>query len=201
MGLSINSLYNTCLTKVYQQLVLNIDRGKTNAVIFLDLKKAFDTVDRDILLEKLSCYGLQVNEVSLLQYYLSNRSHCFCVNGKMFGFMPTIFGVPRGSILGPLLFIIYMNDLQNITCTCDISMYADDTHLSSAMSYPNDKNAELIPLFVKVCDCSQANKLSLNILKTEYMAIATEQMLNQIGSMRKIKIDSSYLKRVLKQGP
>ena len=167
MGLSINSLYNTCLTKSISNWLLNIDRGKTYAVIFLDLKKAFDTVDHDILVERLSCYGLQDNELSLFQSYLSNRSQCCSVNGKISGFMPIIFGVPQDSILGPLLFIIYMNDLQNITSTCDISMYADDTHLSSAMSYPNDINVELIPEFVKICDWLQANKLILNILKTE----------------------------------
>ena len=93
-------------------------------------------------------------------------------------FMPIICGVPQGSILGPLLFIIYMNYLQNIKSTCGISMYADDTNLSSAMSYPNDINVEFILEFVKICDWLQANKLSLNILKTEYMVIGTEQMLN-----------------------
>ena len=130
-------------------------------MIFLDLKKAFDTVDHDILLEKLSCYGLRNNGLSLLQSYLSNRSQCCSVNGKIPGFIPIISGVPQGSVLGPLLFIIYMNDLQNITSTCDISMYADDTHLSSAMSYPSDINVELIPEFVKICDWLQA-KLSLD---------------------------------------
>ena len=91
--------------------------------------------------------------------------------------MPIICGIPQGSILGSRLFIIYMNDLQNITSTCDISMYADDTHLSSKMSYPKNINVELIPEFVKICDWLQANKLNLNILKTEYMVIGTEQML------------------------
>ena len=91
-----------------------------------------------------------------------------------------------------------MNDLQNTTSTCDISMYADDTHLSSAMSYLNDINVELIPEFLKICDWLQAYKLSLNILKTEYMVIGTEQMLIQMGSIPKIKLGSSYLKRVVK---
>ena len=170
-------------------------------MIFLDLKKAFDTVDHDILLEKLSCYGFRDNGRSLLQSYLSNRSQCCSVNGKISGFVPIICGAPQGSILGPLLFIIYMNDLQNTTSTCDISMYADDTHLSSAMTYPNDTNVELIPEFVKICDWLQANKLSFNILKTEYKVIGTEQMLTQMGSMSKIKIGSSYLKRVVKTSP
>ena len=167
-------------------------------MIFLDLKKAFDTVDHDILIEKLSCHGLQDNGLSLLQSYLSNRSHCCSVNGKISGLMPIICGVSQGSILGPLPFIIYMNDLQNITSTCEISMYADDTHLSSAMSYPNDINVELIPEIVKLCDWLQANKLSLSILKTDYMVIGTEQILSQTGSIPKIKIGSSYLKRVVK---
>ena len=64
------------------------------------------------------------------------------------------------------------------------------------MSYPNDINVELIPELVKICDWLQANKLGLNILKTEYMVIGTEQMLTQMGSIPKIKIGSSYLKRL-----
>ena len=170
-------------------------------MIFLDLRKAFDTFDHDILLEKLSCYGLRDNELSSLRSYLSNRSQCCSVNGKISGFMPTTCGVPQGTILGPPLFIIYMYDLQNITSTCDISMYVDDTHLSSALSYPNNINVEWIPEFVKICDWLQANKLSLNILKIEYMVIGTEQMLTQMGSIPKIKTGSSYLKGLLKQSP
>ena len=186
------------LQKSINNWLLNIGKGKTNTVIFLNLKKAFDIIDHDILLEKLSCYGLRDNGLFLLQSYLSNRSQHCSVNGEISGFMPIICGVPQGSILGPLLLVIYINDLQNITSTCDISMYTDDTHLSSAMSYPNDINVKLIPAFGKICDWLQANELSLNILKTEYMVIGTEQMLTQMGSISKIKIGSSYLKRVVK---
>ena len=91
-----------------------------------------------------------------------------------------------------------MNDLQNITSTCGISMYADATHLSSLMSYPNDINVELIPEFVKIYDWLEANKLTLNILKTEYMVTGTAKMLTQMGSIPKMKTGSSYLKRVVK---
>ena len=115
-----------------------------------------------------SCPAIACGTTGFLYYNLiclSNRSQCCSVNGKISGFMPINCGVPQASILGPLLFIIYINDLQNTTSTCDISMYADDTDLSSAMSYPNDINVELTPEFLKICDWLQANKLSLNILK------------------------------------
>ena len=143
--------------------------------------------------------GTACGTTGFLYYNLICLIDCivYSLNGKVSGFMPIICGVPQGSILGPL-FIIYMNDLQNITSTCDISMYADDTHLSSTMSYPNDINVELIPEFVKICDWLQVNKLSLNILKTDYMVTGTEKMLTQLGSIPKIKIGSSYLKRVVK---
>ena len=119
------------LQKFINNWLLNIDKGKTNAVIFLDLKKAFDTVDHDILIKKLSYYGLNGKELSLLQSYLTNRSQYCSVNGKVSNFSSISCAVPQGSILGPLLFIIYMNDLQQVTDNCDISMYVDGTHLSS----------------------------------------------------------------------
>ena len=112
--MGFQSIHSTihALQKSINNWLLNIDKGKTNAVIFLDLKKAFGTVDHDILLEKLSCYGLRENELSLLQSYLSNKSQCCSVNGKISGFMPITCRVPQGFILGPLLFSIYINDLH-----------------------------------------------------------------------------------------
>ena len=178
--------------------LLNIDKGKTNAVIFLDLKKAFDTVDHDILIKTLSYYGLNGKELSLLQSYLTNRSQCCNVNGKVSNFSSISCGVPQGSIFGSLLFIIYMNDLQQVTDNCDISMYADDTHLSAALKGSSDISIEIIPDFLKICDWLQTNKLSLNILKTECMIIGTEKSLIQLGPIQKIKVGNHYLDRVTK---
>ena len=186
------------LQKSINNWLLNIDKGKTNAVIFLDLKKAFDTVDHDILIKKLSHYGLNGKELSLLQSYLTNRSQCCSVNGKVSNFSSISCGVPQGSILGPLLFIIYMNDLQQVTDNCDTSVYADDTHLSAALKGSSDISIEIIPDFLKICDWLQANKLSLNILKTEYMIIGTEKSLIQLGPIPKIEVDNRYLDRVTK---
>ena len=111
-----------------------MDNGRANAVIFLDLKKAFDTVNHDIIIQKLHCYGITGDELKFLRSYLSNRKQCCSVNGRVSDNEDIACGVPQGSILGPLLFIIYMNDLPNFVKDSNISMYADDTGLSSKIS-------------------------------------------------------------------
>ena len=90
--------------------------------MFLDIKKAFDTSEHNILLETLSHYGIINEELSFFKSYLSNRRQSCCI-------IECFVGVPQGFILGPLLFIVYMNDLLNMVNTANISMYADDTDL------------------------------------------------------------------------
>ena len=196
------SLHSTihALQKAVNNWLLNIDKGKTNAVIFLDLRKAFDTVDHNIFLKKLSCYGLQGKELFLMHSYLSDRSQCCSIEEMVSDFIPITCGVPQGSILGPLLFIIYVNDLHDVTRSCDLSMYADDTHITSALKKSSDLelNTEILPEFIKICDWLQANKLSLNVVKTEYMIIGTEQSIIQLGWIPKIKVVNTYLKKVNK---
>ena len=195
------SLHSTihALQKAVDNWLLNIDKGNTNAVIFLGLRKAFDKVDHNILLKKLSCYGLKGKELSLMHSYLSNRSQCCRMEGMVSDFIPITCGVPQGSILGPLLFIIYVNILQDVTRSGDLSMYADDTHITSALKQSSDLNtAEILPEFIKICDWLQANKLSLNVVKTEYMIIGTEQSIIQLGLIPKIKVVNTYLKKVNK---
>ena len=119
-----------------------------------------------------------------------------CVNGKDSDYEDITCGVPQGPILGPLLFIIYMNDLPNFVKDSNISVYADDTGLSSKISSALEINSELLPDCLKVCDWLKANKLSLNIAKTEYMIIGTSQKLMQLGAIPKIKVNNTLLNRV-----
>ena len=137
-----------------------------NSLVFLDIRKAFDTVDHKILLDKLFYYGIEEDELSFFKSYLSDRTQCCSINGVKSKFRSISCGVPQRSILGPLLFITYMNDLPNSVEGTKIKMYADDTNLTKQITSLGDVKEELIPEFEKAIQWLQANKLILNTLKT-----------------------------------
>jgi retron-type reverse transcriptase len=109
---------------------INMDRGLFNIAVFLDLQKAFDTINHDILLTKLDLYGLQKPSLNLLGSYLANRTQMCSVNGALSDTKLVRCGIPQGSILGPLLFLIYINDLPNSLEYSSTRMFADDTTLT-----------------------------------------------------------------------
>ncbi len=98
-------------------------------MVFLDLKKAFDTIDHNILLKKLSKYSLSVNVVEWFKSYLTNRKQLIKVNGVKSDFKDVLCGVLQGSILGPLLFILYNNNMIEYLMNSRINLYSDDTTL------------------------------------------------------------------------
>ena len=109
-------------------------------LVFIDLKKAFDTVDLDILCEQLQIYGVQQRELFWFRSYLSDRKKFCRVNGVASNIQDLEVGVPQGSCLGPLLFLIYINDLPLAVQGSTASMYADDTslcHQALNMTQPN----------------------------------------------------------------
>ena len=108
----------------------NVDNGKLNSVVFLDIKKAFDNVDHKILLQKLSCYGIKDNSQKLTESYLQGKIQCCIVNDHVSAMEHIICGAPQGSIIGPLLFIIYVNDLPLYIPNVEITIVADDTNFA-----------------------------------------------------------------------
>ena len=132
--LGFRSLHSTltALLEATDNWVFKIDRGNVNAVVFLDLKKAFDTVDHDILLSKMNLYGIQGIALDWFRSYLTNGTQRCLVNGSLCRICSLEYGVLQGTTLGPLLFLIYINDLPNCLTSCQPRMYADDTHITYA---------------------------------------------------------------------
>ena len=122
----------TALSKTMNHWLINIDKGNQNSVVFLDIKKAFDTVNRRILLDKLERYGIKDQELNFFESCLSNRMQCCNVSGQTSSFRVITCGVPQGSTLGSLLFIIYLNDLPLAVKDAEITLYVDDTSLYEA---------------------------------------------------------------------
>ena len=117
--------------------IKNIDKSLVNGVIFLDLKKAFDTMDHSILLRKLEFYGLRSQTLAWFKSYLTGRKQKTFVGGELSNFCTLTCGIPQGSILGPLLFILYINDLPSCGVYSKPRMYVDDTTLTSAAEDPD----------------------------------------------------------------
>ena len=120
----------TSLTDTTNTVLQNIDKGKLTGLAFLDLTKAFDTLDHDLLLNKLSDYKLLTpTTVHWFRAYLTGRTQRVCINGALSDPEAILYGVPHGSILGHLMFIMYINDLTTAVKHCKVHLYADDALL------------------------------------------------------------------------
>ena len=160
--------------ELVDKITFQKDNNETPINIFLDLSKAFDTIDHNILLDKLKYYGLDDTAIKLFRSYLINRYQYVQIENAKSQLLEINTGVPQGSILGPLLFIIYINDISQSSDKFDFLAYADDTTLSTTLnkfSTSDDMNiSDLINLeLYKINEWLEINKLSLNAKKSRFM--------------------------------
>ncbi|KAI5607668.1 hypothetical protein C0J50_6988, partial [Silurus asotus] len=165
----------TALVKITNDLFLASDQGFISLLVLLDLSAAFDTIDHDLLLDRLQNYvGIQGQALSWFKSYLSDRYHFVDLNGELSRLMQVNYGVPQGSVLGPLLFTIYMLPLGNIIRRHGISFhcYADDTQLYIS-SKPGDtaQLTRITECVKEIRDWMTHNFLLLNSDKTEILLI------------------------------
>ncbi len=166
------------ITHLNEQVVKNLEAKKISAILFIDLKSAFDTVNHDILLKKLDHYGIRDNILSLIQSYLTNRKQ-YVKNGEIeSSLLDVVCGVPQGSVLGPLLFILYISDIVNCS-NFECFLFADDAGLLLADKNKNALKKQVNKEVKLLHEWLITNKLTLNLTKTNYMLTANANKLTQ----------------------
>ena len=154
------------ILELVENITSSIDGCKSTVGIFIDLKKAFDTVNHDIPVKKIDHYGIRGVANTWICSYLRNRSQYVCINDTSSECMKVTCGVPQGSILGPALFILYINDMCNVSMLMKSIVFADDTNLL----YSGDNLSQVCETVSteldKLHSWFQVNKRFLNISKT-----------------------------------
>ena len=193
-GFQENHSIDHALVSLTEAVRSTLDNKRLGCGIFIDLQKAFDTVNHRILLSKLENYGIRGCALEWFRSYLSDRKQYVSVNGSNSNLLSITCGVPQGSVLGPLLFLIYINDLPNASKKLTFYLFADDTNIY----YESKDLFNLIKIVNKelrlVKKWLDANKLSLNIDKTNYIIFHSSSVNVHSGS--DIKIWKKHIKRV-----
>ena len=152
-----------------------LDNGNIGCGVFVDLQKAFDIVDHQILLAKLNHYGIRGVSNDWFTSYLSNHHQYLSINGYESGLAAINCGVPQGSVLGPLLFLLYINDLNQAIQSSKVHHFADDTNLLCLSNSIKKLNKQVNADLKHLVSWLNVNKISLNVKKTEMVIFKSKQ--------------------------
>jgi len=187
----------TALLKITDDIRLAMDRGLFTLLALLDFSKAFDTVIHKLLIKKLKRLGFSKLALAWIKSYLSGRKQCVSYDNLMSDFKTVTCGVPQGSILGPLLFIVYINDISTVLRYCMFHCYADDIQIyihfnifnkDQAVKWMNEDIKRLVQWAVR-------NGLKLNPDKTKPMIVCHQRLVNSVDlqNTQKITVDGTLL--------
>ncbi|HIF15426.1 MAG TPA: hypothetical protein EYQ86_08990, partial [Bacteroidetes bacterium] len=164
----------------------------SSSSLFIDFSKAFDMVDHKILLHKMYHYGIRGNAHQWIKSYLSDRQQYVSVNGSESTRRNIEYGVPQGSILGPLLFVIYINDIPEISHFAKFILYADDANIIITGSSIAEIEDQITSLSAALIHWVKSNGLLLNLKKTQYMIFSRGRLTNNFI----VSIDNTVIQQV-----
>ena len=188
----------TALIKLTDKWMADIDKGNTIGSMFIDFRKAFDLVDHEILIQKLAVYKLNNASLRWFISYLEARQQTIQYDRGLSSFSNIKSGVPQGSILGPTLFLLFVNDLPLFLKHCYCDLFADDTTVHTSSPDTNTINEEISADFLQIINWSKRNKLPINLDKTTYMLLNARKRVDATDHLE-LNIDAKSIKQVSKQ--
>ena len=174
-----------------------MNNNETTISIYIDAMKAFDTVNHEILLKKIKYFGITGKNAKWLQNYLSNRKQCTYANDILSQEALITCGVPQGSVCGPLLFLLYINDISKVLTNCKVSLYADDTVL-----YYSGKNLDDVVTTIQsdlnlLSNWCSKNRLTINCKKTKYCVYGMRSIVKKSKSQdMMLSLNNTVLEKV-----
>jgi hypothetical protein len=188
-GFRKNKSTTMAVLSILQNIYLALERKQIPCCLFLDFAKAFDTVDHKILFSKLSHYGIRGLANDWFKSYLSNRYQSVCIGSVLSDKEVIEYGVPQGSVLGPILFLLYINDIANSTKAGNLTLFADDSALFYACNNKNQLEKIINEDLKNISQWLISNRLTLNVLKSNFVVFGQKNKLALSISLNNVPLE------------